>query len=382
MPGRDVLARMCDTLVHRGPDDEGIYHDARVGLGMRRLAIIDPAGGQQPIRNEDGTVLTVCNGEIYNFQELRADLEAAGHVFRTRSDSEVIVHAYEEWGEDFVTRLNGMFAFAIYDSRRGLLLLARDHVGIKPLYYAITPAGLAWGSEVKAVLASGMVERTLDLDALGQFIAWEYCPGESTLLAPVRKLLPGRLLRLDLASGQCAIRRYWRIPEMEDAGGQREEWWLERVEAALQAAVRRQMVSDVPLGAFLSGGVDSSLIVAAMGDAITFSIGFEDPTYTELTHSRRVAEHLGVRHVTETIDADEEQLRAAATDGRILVTFNRDDFIRLTIEAFQTTAAHAGVLVVPRSLPNHQPERLAHSLRRWKQDHPEPGSHFLDFLRA
>ena len=304
VPPEAVLKRMCDTIVHRGPDDDGIYHDARVGLGMRRLSIIDLSGGKQPIANEDGTVLTVFNGEIYNFRELRAELEAAGHVFRTHSDTEVIVHGYEEWGDDFVTRLNGMFGIAVYDLRRGRLLLARDHVGIKPLFYAVTPEGLAFGSEIKAVLASGMVERSLDLDALGQFIAWEYTPGEMTLLKQVRKLLPGRLMTVDLASGRHEIRRYWRVPEAGADEGRDDAWWLDRVDAALREAVQRQLVSDVPLGAFLSGGVDSSLITAAMGKAITFSIGFDDPTYNELAHSTSVAHHLGVEHVTEVIRAD------------------------------------------------------------------------------
>jgi asparagine synthase (glutamine-hydrolysing) len=302
---------MCDTLVHRGPDDEGWLRDGRVGLGMRRLSIIDLAGGRQPIANEDGTIVTVFNGEIYNFRELRSVLEAAGHVFRTRSDTEVIVHGYEQWGEDFVARLNGIFAIALYDARNGRLLIARDHVGVKPLYYAWAPDCLVFGSEIKALLASGLVDRALDLDALGQFIAWEYCPGETTLLKSVRKLLPGRVLIVDLASGNHEIRRYWRLPD-SPVGEPREprddEHWLERVDETLRAAVRRQLVSDVPLGAFLSGGVDSSLITAAMGDAITFSIGFEDPTYNELQHSTRVARHLNVRHFTEIIRADALEL--------------------------------------------------------------------------
>jgi asparagine synthase (glutamine-hydrolysing) len=281
-----------------------MLHDARVGLGMRRLAIIDLAGGKQPITNEDGSVATVFNGEIYNFRELRSELEAAGHVFRTQSDTEVIVHGYEQWGDDFVSRLNGMFAIAVYDTRNARLLLARDHVGIKPLYYTSTPDCLIWGSEIKALLASGLVQRELDPDALAQFIAWEYCPGETTLFKSVRKLLPGHLLTLDLSSGHREIRRYWRVPEAPAANGGDDRYWLDRVDAALHAAVRRQLVSDVPLGAFLSGGVDSSLITAAMGEALTFSIGFEDPSYNELQHSTRVAQHLGVRHVTEVIRAD------------------------------------------------------------------------------
>jgi asparagine synthase (glutamine-hydrolysing) len=300
---------MCATLLHRGPDDEGVLHDGRVGLGMRRLAIIDLAGGHQPIANEDGTIFTVFNGEIYNYRELRTELISAGHKFKTQADTEVIVHGYEEWGEGFLERLNGMFALAVYDRRNARILLARDHVGIKPLYYAIASGNLVWGSEVKALLASGIVPRSLDMDALGQFIAWEYCPGESTLFASVRKLEPGRVLALDIESGQCAIRRYWRLPDVTDrADSTDDEQWIDRVDASLQAAVRRQLVSDVPLGAFLSGGVDSSLITAAMGDAKTFSIGFKDPTYNELQHSGLVAAHLGVEHITEVIEADALEL--------------------------------------------------------------------------
>ena len=174
VPREAVLRQMCDAIVHRGPDDDGMLRDERVGLGMRRLAIIDLSGGKQPIANEDGSVVTVFNGEIYNFRELRAELEGAGHVFRTHSDTEVIVHGYEQWGDNFVTRLNGMFGIALYDMRKGRLLLARDHVGIKPLYYAWTPDALVWGSEIKALLASGLVPRDLDMNARGQFMAWEY----------------------------------------------------------------------------------------------------------------------------------------------------------------------------------------------------------------
>lgn len=303
-PDAAVLKTMCDAIVHRGPDDEGQLHDGRVGLGMRRLSIIDLAGGHQPIANEDATVFTVFNGEIYNYRELRSELKGRGHTFRTNTDTEVIVHGYEEWGDAFVERLNGMFALAVYDVRQGILLLARDHVGIKPLYYAVTPDHLVWGSEIKSVLASGLVERRLDLDALGQFIAWEYCPGEMTLMSAVRKLLPAHLLKLDLNTGQLGISRYWQPPMESDAGAHTDAEWLDRVDEAIQAAVRRQMVSDVPLGAFLSGGVDSSLITHAMGKATTFSIGFDDPSYNELEHSHRVARHLDVEHVTEIIQED------------------------------------------------------------------------------
>jgi asparagine synthase (glutamine-hydrolysing) len=304
IPAAAVLKRMCDAIVHRGPDDEGLLHDGRVGLGVRRLAVIDVAGGKQPMANGAGSIVAVFNGEIYNFRDLRAELEGFGHVFRTQSDTEVIVAGYEHWGAEVVRRLNGMFGIALYDRRKGQLLLARDPVGIKPLYYAFTGDCLVWGSEIKALLASGMVERTLDFDALGQFVAWEYCPGESTLLKLVRKLLPGRMLTLDLGSGQHEISRYWQLPEAEEPDRHDDAWWIDRVDEGLRAAVRRQQVSDVPLGAFLSGGVDSSLITAAMGEAVTFSIGFEDPSYNELRYSSRVAMHLGVQHITEIIRAD------------------------------------------------------------------------------
>lgn len=308
VPDERVLAQMRGTLYHRGPDGSGAYCDERVGLAMQRLAIIDVAGGQQPIANEDGTILTVFNGEIYNYRELRRELVSAGHRFRTHSDTEVIVHGYEEWGEDFVTRLNGMFAIALYDRRAGKLVLARDHVGIKPLYYAFTRDCLVWGSEIKALLASGLINRDLDIDALGQFMAWEYCPGETTLLRTVRKLLPGHLLVLDLQTAHRAIRRYWSPPLAEEGDRLDDADWIEQVDEALRSAVRRQLVSDVPLGAFLSGGVDSSLITAAMGDALTFSIGFEEDSYNELPYSRLVAEHLGVRHESEIVHPDVLQL--------------------------------------------------------------------------
>jgi asparagine synthase (glutamine-hydrolysing) len=308
IPDAATLQAMCDTLIHRGPDGEGMHWDPRVGLGMRRLAIIDLAGGGQPIANEDGSVLTVYNGEIYNYRELRAELTSAGHRFRTQSDTEVIVHAYEEWGDEFLARLNGMFGLAVYDRRQGRVLLARDHVGIKPLYYAWTRGCLVWGSEIKALLASGAVDRALDVDALGQFVAWEYCPGESTLFRGIRKLLPGRSLTLELATGRYRIRRYWTPPVAADPDSCAEAEWIERVDSSLRAAVQRQMVSDVPVGAFLSGGVDSSLIVNAMGGAKTFSIGFDDPSYNELDHARRVAERLGVQLVSDTIRPDALEL--------------------------------------------------------------------------
>lgn len=303
-PAEADLRRMCAAMVYRGPDDEGLEVQGRVGLGMRRLSIIDLAGGHQPIYNEDRTVRVVFNGEIYNFPELRAELEKKGHAFATHSDTEVIVHAYEEFGDNFPARLNGMFAIALHDLQCNRLVLARDHVGIKPFYYAFDGANLVWGSEVKVVLASGRVQRTLDPLALGEFLSWEYVPDARTLLQEVRKLPPGHLMVVELGRPACAPRAYWDVPPPQDALPLSEPEWIERIEAQVQRSVRMQMISDVPLGAFLSGGVDSSLVVSAMGRAHAFSIGFDDPTYNELPWSRRVAQHLGIAHTVEIIQPD------------------------------------------------------------------------------
>jgi asparagine synthase (glutamine-hydrolysing) len=303
----EQLHAMCDTIVHRGPDAEGGEVRGGVALGMRRLSIIDVEGAFQPLYNEDRSVRLVFNGEIYNFRELRAELEARGHRFATHGDGEVVAHLWEECGERAFARLNGMFAIALHDARTGTVVLARDQLGIKPLYYAHERGYVVFGSEVKALLASRLVDRTLDVDAVGEFLAWEYVPAPRTLLREVRKLHPAAYLRIDLASGRVEERRYWEVPvEPYDAAGaglpRGAAEWEEAVDDAVRAAVRRQLVADVPLGAFLSGGVDSSLVVAHMGGSPrTFSIGFDDPSYNELAWSSRVADHLGVRHATEII---------------------------------------------------------------------------------
>jgi asparagine synthase (glutamine-hydrolysing) len=295
-PDSEMLRAMCDTIRHRGPDDFGFAISDRVALGMRRLAIIDPAGGKQPVYNEDRSVAVVLNGEIYNYRELRRALEAKGHSFRSNADSEVLPHLWEENGPDFVTHLNGMFAIALYDQRAHRLVLARDHLGIKPVFYALDGERLVFGSEIKALLASGLVERRLDVDALGEFVAWEYVPAPRTLLQDVRKLEAGHLLEVDLASGSGREHAYWDVPLGVPEAARSDDEWAARVDAAIGRAVQAQLVSDVPLGAFLSGGVDSSLVVAHMGAAETFSIGFDDPSYNELDWAKRVARHLGVAH--------------------------------------------------------------------------------------
>ncbi len=294
------LRVMVETLRHRGPDDDGTVVEDGVGLGMTRLSIIDVEGGRQPVFNEDRSIRAVFNGEIYNYRELRECLQERGHVFASKSDSEVIVHAYEEFGLDFPHRLNGMFAIALHDRRHARLVLVRDPLGIKPLYYSMNQDWMVWGSEVKAILASGHVERDLDIDGLANFLAWEYVPSPGTLFKGIRKLEPGSLLYIGLREARPDVRRYWNItPPAETPSSDRE--WEDRIEGQIARSTQMQMVSDVPLGAFLSGGVDSSLLVASMRNAETFSIGFEDASYNELPWASKVASHLGVRHVQEVL---------------------------------------------------------------------------------
>ncbi|MGB5294426.1 MAG: asparagine synthase (glutamine-hydrolyzing) [Thermoanaerobaculia bacterium] len=302
-PTADQIARMCDTLVHRGPDSQGSILEGPVGLGMRRLSIIDLAGGDQPLFNEDRSVSLVFNGEIYNNRELRERLEGQGHIFATATDGEVIAHLWEEYGESFPAHLNGMFAIALHDNRQRRVILVRDRLGIKPLFLALTGDHLVFGSEVKSLLASGLVQPRVELNSLAQFLAWEYVPGPATLFAGVRKLDPGSLLNLSTASGEIREAHWWQIPSSEAAGTELStEEWIEAVDDQVHQSVQRQLVSDVPLGAFLSGGVDSSLVVAHMGPARTFSIGFADPSYDETAWSAKVADHLGVSHRIEILE--------------------------------------------------------------------------------
>ena len=305
---------MCDTLQHRGPDDDGIVVRDQVGLGMRRLAIIDLASGAQPMFNDDRSVALVQNGEIYNYRELRADLARRGHRFVTQSDTEVLIRLWEEYGEDFPTHLNGMFAIALHDERAAKLVLVRDRLGIKPLYVYLDEQRLVFGSEIKALLACDHVPRELDLDALGEFLAWEYVPAPRTLFRGIHKIEPGAMLVLDLNGGDVRERVWWDLPGLAEGAHEvasrnglpsSPAEWEEAIDAQIARSVKAQLVADVPLGAFLSGGVDSSLVVAGMGEeALTFSIGFDDPSYNELQWSHQVAEHLGVRHETEVLRPD------------------------------------------------------------------------------
>lgn len=302
---RPILERMTRTLVHRGPDDEGYFLDEHVALGYRRLSIIDLETGHQPIHNEDGSVWVVFNGEIYNYNALRLILEAKGHAFTTRTDTETIVHAYEQWGPACVERFRGMFAFALWDRRCRRLLLARDRLGKKPLYYARVAEALIFGSEIKALLAFPNVDRTLDLEALSDYLSLQYVPRQKTIFANVRKLLPGHYLLADRHG--VAEHRYWDVhfaPAMSSDGSV-----VERLAALLQESVEIRLGSDVPLGAFLSGGVDSSTVVGFMARALdtpflTASIGFPDDAFDELPYARRAALHFGTDHRERLVTPD------------------------------------------------------------------------------
>lgn len=304
-----AVQRMVRTLVHRGPDEEGTIVRPGAGLGMRRLSFVDLAGGQQPFTNEAGDVHVVGNGEIYNFDEVRAGLASRGHQFRSQSDIEVAVHAYEEYGCDAFARLRGMFALALYDERTRTVVAARDRAGEKPLFYANTPQGLFLASEVKALLVRPEVSREFDLEALDQFLTYEYVIAPRTLFRSIRKLPAAHYLVY--REGRVHVTRYW------DVAATPVRAWTDAAAAAavretLAAAVDRQMMSDVPLGVFLSGGIDSSAIAAFMAAAAarrnvtvtSFSIGFADQSYNELPHAREVATRCGLTHIEDVVTPD------------------------------------------------------------------------------
>jgi asparagine synthase (glutamine-hydrolysing) len=295
---RDRVQMMCDVMRHRGPDDEGMHVEPGVALGMRRLSIIDLSTGHQPIHNEDRSVWVVFNGEIYNYRELRDRLEPLGHRFYTSSDTETIVHGYEEWGEAVFSQLRGMFAVAIWDARSRTLLLGRDRPGIKPLYYAEAAGRLFFGSEAKCLLCNPEVDRTLDPAALDHYLAYLYTPRDRAIFRGMRKLPPGHYLKV--SDGRVELHRYWAFPAKPAFRGNERDA-LDALEQTLSTAVASHMISDVPLGAFLSGGIDSSVVVALMARASsqkvkTFSIGFDEAAFDELPHARRVAEFLGTEH--------------------------------------------------------------------------------------
>ncbi len=292
-----LIDRMCQVIRHRGPDEQGVWADEGVALGMRRLAIIDVAGGQQPIGNEDGSILVVFNGEIYNYRQLRQQLEECGHHFQTTSDTETIVHAYEEYGDDCILHFRGMFTFAIWDTRRQRLLAARDRFGKKPLNYYWDGQRLIFGSEIKSILEAG-VPRAINHIALDEYLTYLYVPAPHTLFQHIYKVPAAHLLIYE--DGQIRTKRYWELPFTATCHDD-EATAIERTRALLQEAVQIRLMSEVPLGAFLSGGIDSSTVVGLMSQMMsqpvkTFSIGFEEDDFSELTHARQIARHFGTDH--------------------------------------------------------------------------------------
>jgi asparagine synthase (glutamine-hydrolysing) len=302
---RSLIANMCQRLIHRGPDDEGIYTSLHVGLGQRRLSIIDLSrGAVAPLPNEDGTIWVTFNGEIYNFQELKAELIEKGHVFRTATDTEVIVHLYEEYGTQCLTKMRGMFAFALWDSNQKRLFTARDRLGKKPFFYTKTSSSLIFGSEIQAILTDPEVSVSPNFAAIDQYLTYQYVPSPLTAFAGIFKLPPAHFLTCE-ANGAIEIHRYWSPPLLEKTTASPDEIEAELLER-LKEAVRLRLISDVPLGAFLSGGVDSASVVALMAlespkPVKTFSIGFEEEDYNELPYARLIAERYQTEHHEFTV---------------------------------------------------------------------------------
>ena len=304
--GRDAradssaLRNMCQIMAHRGPDDDGFYTDGPAGIGMRRLSIVDLATGHQPISNEDGSLWIVFNGEIYNHLSLREQLIARGHSYRTHSDTETIIHLFEEYGRDCVQHLRGMFAFAIWDRNRKTLFIARDRLGIKPLYYQLTPERMLFGSEVKVLLAHGSVRPEFNRAALPEFLAFGYLSGEETFYSGIRKLPPGHTMEMG-ANGKLEIRQYWDLDSSSPHESRDQSYYVRSYRELLEGAVNSHLMSDVPLGVFLSGGLDSSAVAALMTKIRrepieTFSVGYGEQAYSELPFAHIVSEHIKSQH--------------------------------------------------------------------------------------
>jgi asparagine synthase (glutamine-hydrolysing) len=421
----NMLERMNDTLVRRGPDESGTFRESGVGLAMRRLSIIDLNGGCQPIHNEDRTVWVVFNGEIYNYRELRTELQQRGHRFETNSDTEVLVHLYEERGEGLVHYLRGMFAFALWDARLNRGLLVRDRLGIKPLFYALVKGVLLFGSEIKSILASGFVDRELDYQALDAFMTYTYIPAPLTIYRQVRKLEPGHLLIWE--SGRVEDRQYWDLDVAQPDRDTDEEEWVERFDGAIEDAVNSHMVSDVPVGAFLSGGIDSSLVVALMSrhadDPLqTFTMGFggaRNPLIDERPLAKQVAARYGCDFheyvvqpdfreiVGEIVDAFDEPF----ADDSVIPSYYVSQFTRRSVkvamsglggdELFAGYERYSGVLLsqyysrlVPGPLhrqliqpliqrlpePSHGGDRMDHAKRFAKAVLQSPAKRYLGFV--
>jgi len=404
------VERMRDELVHRGPDGSGIWHEGPVGLGHRRLAIVDLPGGAQPMPNEDESAWLVYNGEIYNHAALRPGLEARGHRYRSRCDTETVLHLYEDEGERCVERLDGMFAFAVWDRREGRLLLARDRLGIKPLYYALTDDELLFASEVKAILAAGLAP-ALDRSVLPEFLATRFVSGEETFFEGVRKLLPGHTLTWTAEDG-VRLRRYWHVPDEVDRGPQDARERALEVRERLEATVQSHLMSDVPLGVFLSGGLDSSVLAALMArmssePVHSFAVGLDEPDANELRYARLVAAAIGARHRDVTVSREQffaelprlvwhedEPIafpssvllhlvsRLAASDVKVVLTGEGADELFLGYNWYRVTAWNERLGRAYRAVT---PERARSALRRLAGRRRYAGRSFLalgDGVRA
>ncbi len=375
-PDPAVLKRMNDRLVHRGPDDEGFFVEGPAALAMRRLEIIDLATGHQPMSGEDGRVWAVFNGEVYNYRELTAELTGHGHVFRTRSDTEVIVHGYEERGLASLGDLEGMFALALWDAPARTLVLARDRLGIKPLYYAALPDQIVFASELKALVEHPAIDRALDLTALSRYLAHEYVPAPASIFRSIRKLPAGHWLTY--TDGRLKVEPYWTVPLDPDRSiGAADA--VDRLRGVLDLAVRQHLVSDVPLGVFLSGGIDSSTVAAVAarhvgGRLKTFSIGFEDASFDESAHARRVAQALGTEHHEEILDGGRARdlverlpdlLDEPLGDASLIPTFLLSRFTRRSVTV---ALSGDGGDELFAGYPTYQAHRLARAVEaipRW-----------------
>ena len=381
-----VLDRMTDALSHRGPDDRGVWLGQGVALGHRRLSIIDIEGGHQPMWSPDGRFCIVYNGEIYNFLELRRELERRGRRFATRSDTEVLLAAYEEWADAAVERINGMFAFAIWDVARRRLFAARDRAGEKPFYYADVGGSLVFASEIKGLLPHPAVSRELDHDAVARYLAFEYVPAPASIFRDVRKLPAAHSLILEPATRPC-IQRYWTPRYGHRKGGPTIEQACQNLRSRLVESLRQRLISDVPLGVFLSGGIDSSAIVALLAREVghsrikTFTIGFHDASFDESDYARRIAEHFGTEHHQELLDPHRmievlpeiiERLDEPLGDPSIVPTYLLSDFTRRHVTVavggdggdelfagYPTFTAHKLTRVYDRLMP-----RVGHAIAR------------------
>lgn len=302
---KKIITEMTDSLVHRGPDGEGYYIDTNIALGHRRLSIIDLETGNQPIFNEDRSVVVVYNGEIYNYRELRQQLELKGHKFYTKSDTEVIVHLYEDFGKDCVKKLNGIFAFSLWDKKLNKLILARDRLGVKPLHYMNINGHFVFGSEIKGILRHPLINREIDMLSLSKYLIYEYVPAPHTIFKHINKLLPAYTLEYDFQTKTTKLEQYWSPDFVNKFTNIEEEEAVERLLSILRSVVRKELVSDVPLGLFLSGGIDSNtlaFLMSEIGDVNSFCIGFTDRSFDESRHAREIAKFLGIKYKEEILD--------------------------------------------------------------------------------